>query len=54
MHDSAGVSLIRLSTESQADYSRWLEALEAAGCVRVGRTCFIFPFLGQVAVCAVL
>lgn len=33
--DSAGVSLIRLSTESQSDYAHWLDALEQAGCERV-------------------
>ena len=27
-----GVSLIRLSTEVQAEYNSWIEALERAGC----------------------
>ena len=32
-----GVSLIRLSTEVQAEYNSWIEALERAGCtVKVG------------------
>ena len=34
MYDRTGVDLIRLSTEVQADYSLWLDALERAGCIR--------------------
>jgi diacylglycerol O-acyltransferase 1 len=32
--DRSGVHLIRLSTEVQAEYTSWLDALERAGCVR--------------------
>ena len=32
--DSAGVTLIRLSTEVQSEYLAWLDALEQAGCAR--------------------
>lgn len=36
VYNAAGVSLIRLSSESQVDYAKWMEALERAGCERVG------------------
>ncbi len=39
IRDATGASLIRLSTESQADYGRWLDALEQAGCERVRAAC---------------
>lgn len=36
VYNAAGVSLIRLSSESQVDYAKWMEALERAGCERRG------------------
>ena len=34
MYDRSGVDLIRLSTEVQADYEAWLDAIQEAGSVR--------------------
>lgn len=35
IRDDAGVTLARLSTEVQSEFVAWVEALEAAGCLRV-------------------